>query len=407
MIHMNEEKNNKKAKIKKEESTATFNLFEVTIIILMTALVVAVSTGLVVYHNTNVISNNKFIGTGDYLEEFENAYNNILESYVEKVDEKGLINSAIQGMYNYVGDPYTSYLDPETTEDLTDRLNGQYEGIGVEITKVEEGILIVNVFENGPAKEAGLESGDIIIKVENNDVTTKTAAEVSNLIKTSKKSEVEISVLRGGITKVVTVNKKQVYIPSVIKSNYEGVGYLQITTFSDTTYEQFKTKLEELENEGIKSLVIDVRNNGGGYLNSAVSIAELFIEKGKNIYGLESKSGTTFYEDKTKTSRNYKVAVLMNNGSASASEILASALKESYNATLVGTTSYGKGTVQETAKLDTGGMIKVTTAYWLTPNGNKINGKGLKPDVELNGSYYENMPYEEDTQLQGAINAVK
>ena len=407
MIHMNEEKNNKKAKIKKEESTATFNLFEVTIIILMTALVVAVSTGLVVYHNTNVISNNKFIGTGDYLEEFENAYNNILESYVEKVDEKGLINSAIQGMYNYVGDPYTSYLDPETTEDLTDRLNGQYEGIGVEITKVEEGILIVNVFENGPAKEAGLESGDIIIKVENNDVTTKTAAEVSNLIKTSKKSEVEISVLRGGITKVVTVNKKQVYIPSVIKSNYEGVGYLQITTFSDTTYEQFKTKLEELENEGIKSLVIDVRNNGGGYLNSAVSIAELFIEKGKNIYGLESKSGTTFYEDKTKTSRNYKVAVLMNNGSASASEILASALKESYNATLIGTTSYGKGTVQETAKLDTGGMIKVTTAYWLTPNGNKINGKGLKPDVELNGSYYENMPYEEDTQLQGAINAVK
>lgn len=407
MIHMNEEKNNKKAKMKKEESTATFNLFEVTTIILMTALVVAVSTGLVVYHNTNVISNNKFIGTGDYLEEFENAYNNILESYVEKVDEKGLINSAIQGMYNYVGDPYTSYLDPETTEDLTDRLNGQYEGIGVEITKVEEGILIVNVFENGPAKEAGLESGDIIIKVENNDVTTKTAAEVSNLIKTSKKSEVEISVLRGGITKVVTVNKKQVYIPSVIKSNYEGVGYLQITTFSDTTYEQFKTKLEELENEGIKSLVIDVRNNGGGYLNSAVSIAELFIEKGKNIYGLESKSGTTFYEDKTKTSRNYKVAVLMNNGSASASEILASALKESYNATLIGTTSYGKGTVQETAKLDTGGMIKVTTAYWLTPNGNKINGKGLKPDVELNGSYYENMPYEEDTQLQGAINAVK
>lgn len=407
MIHMNEEKNNKKAKIKKEESTATFNLFEVTIIILMTALVVAVSTGLVVYHNTNVISNNKFIGTGDYLEEFENAYNNILESYVEKVDEKGLINSAIQGMYNYVGDPYTSYLDPETTEDLTDRLNGQYEGIGVEITKVEEGILIVNVFENGPAKEAGLESGDIIIKVENNDVTTKTAAEVSNLIKSSKKSEVEISVLRGGITKVVTVNKKQVYIPSVIKSNYEGVGYLQITTFSDTTYEQFKTKLEELENEGIKSLVIDVRNNGGGYLNSAVSIAELFIEKGKNIYGLESKSGTTFYEDKTKTSRNYKVAVLMNNGSASASEILASALKESYNATLIGTTSYGKGTVQETAKLDTGGMIKVTTAYWLTPNGNKINGKGLKPDVELNGSYYENILYEEDTQLQGAINAVK
>lgn len=408
MILMNE-KNNKKENPnpKKEEKSASFNLFEVTIIILMTALVVAVSTGLVVYHNTDGLGSTKFIGNGEYLEEFESAYNNLLSSYVGKVDEKGLINSAIQGMYNYVGDPYTSYLDPETTEDLTDRLNGQYEGIGVEITKIEEGILVVNVFENGPAKEAGIEPNDIIVKVENTDVTNKTAAEVSNLIKTSKKDEIEISVLRGGITKVVKVNKKQVYIPSVIKANYEGVGYLQITTFSDTTYEQFKTKLEELENDGINSLVIDVRNNGGGYLNSAVSIAELFIEKGKNIYGLEGKDGRKFYEDKTKSSRNYKIAVLMNNGSASASEILASALKESYGASLVGTTSYGKGTVQETAKLDTGGMVKVTTAYWLTPNGNKINGKGLTPDVEANGSYYENMPYEEDTQLQSAINAVK
>jgi len=406
---MNEEKRNQNEniKLKKGEHNTSFNLFEVTIIILMTALVVAVSTGLVVYNNIDGITGNKIFGNNDYLDEFENAYNNILESYVETVDKKGLINSAIKGMYNYVGDPYTSYLDPDTTEDLTDRLNGQYEGIGVEISKVDEGILIVNVFENAPAKEAGLEAGDIIVKVEEEDVSSKTAAEVSNLIKTSKKDELEISVLRGGVTKVVTVSRKQVYIPSVIKENYDGVGYLQITTFSDTTYEQFKNSLEELENEGINSLVIDVRNNGGGYLNTAVSISELFIEKGKNIYGLEGKNEKSFYEDKTKDSRNYKIAVLMNSASASASEILAAALKESYGATLVGTTSYGKGTVQETAKLETGGMVKVTTAYWLTPNGNKINGVGLTPDVEANGSYYENMPYEEDIQLQSAINAVK
>jgi len=262
---MNEEKRNQNEniKLKKGEHNTSFNLFEVTIIILMTALVVAVSTGLVVYNNIDGITGNKIFGNNDYLDEFENAYNNILESYVETVDKKGLINSAIKGMYNYVGDPYTSYLDPDTTEDLTDRLNGQYEGIGVEISKVDEGILIVNVFENAPAKEAGLEAGDIIVKVEEEDVSSKTAAEVSNLIKTSKKDELEISVLRGGVTKVVTVSRKQVYIPSVIKENYDGVGYLQITTFSDTTYEQFKNSLEELENEGINSLVIDVRNNGG------------------------------------------------------------------------------------------------------------------------------------------------
>lgn len=406
---MNEKKEetNIKETNKSKERSATFNLFEVTIIILMTALVVAVSTGLIVYHNSDGLKSYKLLGQSEYLEEFEDAYTNILKSYVEKVDEKGLINSAIQGMYNYVGDPYTSYLNQETTDDLLDRLNGEYQGIGVEITKVEEGILIVTIFEDSPAKTAGLEEGDIIIKVSGKDVTNKTAAEVSNIIKNSEKNKIEISILRDGITKDVTVNIKQVSIPSVEKQNYDGVGYIRITTFSENTYEQFKTALESLEKEGITSLVIDVRENGGGYLSTAVDIAELFIEKGKTVYGLENKNGTNFYEDKTKESRNYKIAVLINNGSASASEILASALKESYGAKLVGAKSYGKGTVQETAKLETGGMLKVTTAYWLTPSGDKINGKGLSPDVEANGSYYEDMPYEEDTMLQSAINAVK
>lgn len=389
------------------DKSVSFNLIEVIVIILMTSIVVGVSTGIIVYKNHNKIESSNKNSNTTYIKELESVYNKLLNSYVEQVDEKDLVNAAIKGMYSVVGDPYTSYLDKDTTEDLNDRLNGEYQGIGVEITKIEEGILIVTVFENGPAHSAGLLEGDVITKINNEDVTNSTAAEVSNKIKNSKNEKISVSYLRGGITKTTEIDIRQVYVPSVEKENYDGVGYLKITTFSNTTYKQFKESLEELENEGINSLIIDVRNNGGGYLNSAVDIAKLFIEKGKTIYGLESKKGTEYYKDDTKESRNYRVGILINGNSASASEILASALKESYDATLIGTKSYGKGTVQETSELSSGGMIKVTTAYWLTPEGNKINGVGLKPDVEISASYKENMPLEEDTQLKEAINTVK
>ena len=245
------------------------------------------------------------------------------------------------------------------------------------------------------------------MKLNGNDITNSSAADVSNSIKKSNQSSVELSVLRDGITITKTVNIKNVNVPSVSKENFNDIGYIKIDTFSNTTYTQFKEALEALEKNNINGLVIDVRNNGGGYLNSAAEIAELFIEKGKNIYGLENKKGKTFYEDNTKTQRNYKIAVLINSSSASASEILASALKESYGATIIGTTSYGKGTVQETSKLSSGGMVKYTTAYWLTPNGNSVNNVGIKPDIEIILDKTDEYQYETDNQLQGALNAVK
>lgn len=401
----NKIKENKKIKNGKERS-ASFNLLEVIIIIIMTSLVVGVSTGVIVYKNYK-----SDVGItesdGKYFKELKKAYDNIINGYVEKVDEAKLIDAAIEGMYNYLGDPYTSYIDQSSTDDLTDRLNGEYTGIGVEITKIEEGIIVINVFENGPAYNAGIEPGDILVKLNGNDITNSSAADVSNSIKNSNQSSVELSVLRDGITITKTVNIKNVNVPSVSKENFNDTGYIKIDTFSNTTYTQFKEALEALEKNNINGLVIDVRNNGGGYLNSAAEIAELFIEKGKNIYGLENKKGKTFYEDNTKTQRNYKIAVLINSSSASASEILASALKESYGATIIGTTSYGKGTVQETSKLSSGGMVKYTTAYWLTPNGNSVNNVGIKPDIEIILDKTEEYQYETDNQLQGALNAVK
>lgn len=393
----------KKIKNKKDK-TATFNLIEVIVIIIMTSLVVSVSTGIIVYKNYYKID--KTSSNKDYLKELEYAYNNILNSYVEKVDEKELTNAAIKGMYNYLGDPYTSYLDKDSTDNLMDRLKGEYKGIGVEITTNESGTVVMTVFENSPAEEAGIMVGDIITKVKGVDVNGKTTSEVSNMIK-STNGNVEIEVNRGGITKTLTLKVSTVRIKSVIKNKYDKTGYLRIETFSNTTYKQFKENLETLEKDGIENLIVDVRNNGGGFLNSAVEIAELFVEKGKPIYGLQTKDKKEMYKDTTKEKREYKVIVLINGGSASASEVLAAALKESYGATLLGTKSYGKGTVQDTSELESGGMIKYTTAYWLTPKGVTINEKGLTPDIEVTGSFKDGMILENDVELQTAINNLK
>lgn len=393
----------KKIKNKKDK-TATFNLIEVIVIIIMTSLVVSVSTGIIVYKNYYKID--KTSSNKDYLKELEYAYNNILNSYVEKVDEKELTNAAIKGMYNYLGDPYTSYLDKDSTDNLMDRLKGEYKGIGVEITTNESGTVVMTVFENSPAEEAGIMVGDIITKVKGVDVNGKTTSEVSNMIK-STNGNVEIEVNRGDITKTLTLKVSTVSIKSVIKNKYDKTGYLRIETFSNTTYKQFKENLETLEKDGIENLIVDVRNNGGGFLNSAVEIAELFVEKGKPIYGLQTKDKKEMYKDTTKEKRDYKVMVLINGGSASASEVLAAALKESYGATLLGTKSYGKGTVQDTSELESGGMIKYTTAYWLTPKGVTINEKGLTPDIEVTGSFKDGMTLENDVELQTAINNLK
>ena len=388
----------------KKDKTATFNLIEVIVIIIMTSLVVSVSTGIIVYKNYYKID--KTSSNKDYLKELEYAYNNILNSYVEKVDEKELTNAAIKGMYNYLGDPYTSYLDKDSTDNLMDRLKGEYKGIGVEITTNESGTVVMTVFENSPAEEAGIMVGDIITKVKGVDVNGKTTSEVSNMIK-STNGNVEIEVNRGGITKTLTLKVSTVSIKSVVKNKYDKTGYLRIETFSNTTYKQFKESLETLEKDGIENLIVDVRNNGGGFLNSAVEIAELFVEKGKPIYGLQTKDKKEMYKDTTTEKRDYKVIVLINGGSASASEVLAAALKESYGATLLGTKSYGKGTVQDTSELESGGMIKYTTAYWLTPKGVTINEKGLTPDIEVTGSFKDGMTLENDVELQTAINNLK
>ena len=398
---------NPKNKIKR---SASFSLLEVIVIVIMTALVVGVSSSVIVYKNYNKINSDYSEEEKEGLDKFIEAYNNILESYVEKVDGEELIDEAIKAMYENLGDPYTGYLDKNTSSTLEEQLNGEYQGIGVEIAKEYNTgyILIMDVFEESPANKAGLMPGDLITEIDGESTVSKSAEEVSNSIKETLGKDVKIKYLRNDEEKTTTITVNNVIIPSVNAENFNGVGYLQIETFSNTTYSQFKTALELLEKENINSLIIDVRDNTGGYLEAATKITELFIEKGEIIYQLEKQGNIDrIHKDETEEHRDYEVAVLINSNSASASEILAAALRDSYGAKLIGQISYGKGTVQEQEKLDSGEILKYTTAYWLTPNGLKINNVGLVPDIEVELEDYEVYTYEVDTQLQKAIETVK
>lgn len=370
------------------KKSVEFNLVEVIFIILITGIVVSVASGLIVFKNYDKLSSVASSDSVTNFSEFNKAYNHIVNSYVKEVDKDKLIEAAIEGMYTYLNDEYSIYMDEETTKSLEERLDGQYTGVGIEIITDKNNKIIINkVFSNSSAIDAGLKAGDELIALDGVLLSDKEYTYVSDTIKNSKKDTFMIKYIREGKEYEVTLKKKNILIDSVVSKEYENVGYIQIQTFSATTSKQVKDKINNFS-KNIDSLVIDVRNNTGGYLNAAYEIADYFVVKGKPIYQLKDRENKiTIYKAKNDVLRNFKgISVLINNYSASASEILALALKESANATTIGVKSYGKGTVQETDTLSSGAMIKYTTAYWLSPNGNTINTIGISPDIEEKNS---------------------
>lgn len=370
------------------KKSVEFNLVEVIFIILITGIVVSVASGLIVFKNYDKLSSVASSDSTTNFSEFNKAYNHIVNSYVKEVDKDKLIEAAIEGMYTYLNDEYSIYMDEETTKSLEERLDGQYTGVGIEIITDKNNKIIINkVFSNSSAMDAGLKAGDELIALDGVLLSDKEYTYVSDTIKNSKKDTFMIKYIREGKEYEVTLKKKNVLIDSVVSKEYENVGYIQIQTFSATTSKQVKDKINNFS-KNIDSLVIDVRNNTGGYLSAAYEIADYFVVKGKPIYQLKDRENKiTIYKAKNDVLRNFKgISVLINNYCASASEILALALKESANATTIGVKSYGKGTVQETDTLSSGAMIKYTTAYWLSPNGNTINTIGISPDIEEKNS---------------------
>ena len=342
------------------------------------------------------------------------TYDTIMSEYYKDVDSDKLIEGAINGMLESLDDEHTMYFDKKSKEEFDSELSGNYYGIGAQIQLTsDETIKITKVFDDSPAKKAGLKEEDIFVSVDGTSVKGKSATEVANMLKSDSVKTSTIVVKRNDKELTFKVTKENITLFSVssemLNNNGKNVGYLSVSIFGQKTYSQFKDALTKLENQNMDSLIIDLRGNTGGYLSTVTNMLEEFIDKGNVIYQIQSSSGVKQYKTVKASDKKYKIVVLIDGGSASASEIMSAAMKEVYGATLVGKTTYGKGTVQTTKDLSDGSMIKYTIEKWLTPSGKNIDKEGIKPDyeVELGDSYKNNPTKENDAQLQKALDLLK
>ncbi len=366
-----------------------FNLLAVILIMITTSIISAITVGIII---TNSSNNKEGLTYGklikdDSLQEFLRVYETVTNEYYDDIDKEKMLESAMNAMLNYLDDNYTTYMSKEEREALAERLEGVYRGIGITI----QNQTIIELNPEGPAYNSGLMVGDIIIGVDNEtfEVNEETSSVVSDLIvkaiKNTDKDKVTIKVKRNEDILNYEIKIENIVINNVTSSLIEDtkIGYIGISIFSNNIGEQFNDALNSLKDLGMEQLIIDVRNNTGGYLDGAKDIASAILPKGKLIFSLKNKDTKEDYVDETTEALDIPVVVLINGASASSSEILVAALKDSYNATVIGTTSYGKGKVQQTYTLEDGSMAKYTTALWLRPNGDCIDGKGIIPDIEV------------------------
>lgn len=318
------------------------------------------------------------------------AYELILSRYVEKVDNEMLVEGAIQGMLTVLDDPYSVYMNRETAQQFSQALESSFEGIGAEVGMEDGKIVIISPFKNSPAEKAGLKPNDEILKVDGKSVEGLDLNKATLKIRGKKGTKVKLEIARKGLKEPLTIDVTRDEIPletihaSVKKLDGKKIGYIEITSFSQETAADFKKELKELEKKDINGLLIDVRGNPGGLLVSVEDILKEFVTKEKPFIQIEKRNGEKErHFSNLSEKKDYPVAVLINKGSASASEILAGALKEAADYQLVGETTFGKGTVQQAVPMGDGSNIKLTLFKWLTPDGNWIHKKGIKPDVEI------------------------
>ena len=343
-------------------------------------------------------------------------YKEIIDKYyLGEVDEEKLKEGAIKGYIEGLGDPYTEYISADEMEDYLSDTMGNFVGIGIYMVKnTEKGkIQVLAPIKGSPAEKAGIQAGDLILTVDGVDYSADEMTIASNKIKGEEGTTVTIEVLRGTETKKYELKREKVKVNQVegkVLSN--NIGYINFTSFDETTADDFKAKFEELNKQGIKSLIIDLRNNGGGIVDQALQIADYVADKDSVLlYEVDKNNKETVKKAKTDPIINMPIIILTNENTASASEILAGALKDLGKAKTVGTTTYGKGVIQQILKLSDGSGLKVTIEEYQTPNRSKIHKIGIAPDEEVklpdSVTNVLNVTESEYTQLQKAIEMLK
>lgn len=346
----------------------------------------------------------KFLTLKDYLQ----------KNYYKELDEEKLIEGAIKGMFDSIGDPYTLYMDAEEYRDLMTRTQGTYGGIGVIVTPGEDGyVTVVSPIEDTPGEKAGLIPGDRIISVNGEAIFGDKLDYAVDLMKGKPGTEITLAISRDGKDKIFDVNitREEIRLKTVRSEIIEGdIGYIRISMFDEQTAKDFKEHLESLKKKKIKGVVLDLRNNPGGLLDKCVEIADEILGEQVIVY-TEDRNGNRNVERSDKRQLELPIAVLVNKGSASASEILAGAIKDSKKGKVIGTTTFGKGLVQHVKPLTDGTGFKFTISEYFTPNGINIHGIGVEPDiiVELPEELKDEVIIEphQDTQLKKAIEVLR
>ena len=391
------------------DNDSKFSIFEVVIIIFI-SIVFGMIVGYVLTYTRSSLGSVK---SNSKLSEIISTYNSIKDNYYKEIDEDTLVNAAVSGMIGSLDDNYSNYMDSSTTDSFNESVEGSFVGIGITIMYDGEYNKIIAVDDKGPSNKI-LKVDDLIVKVSGKDVRGIYGDDLKKLIRGKVGTTVKIKVLRNNKYLTFSIKRTNIEIETV-KSNYfdvesKRIGYLDVDVISSNTYKQFNKNLKRLENKNIDSLIIDLRDNPGGHLSQTKEILSMFFNKKTVLYQLKDKDTKKKIYSSSNETRSYPIVILVNDGSASASEIITSCFMKNYNnIKVVGITTYGKGTVQQSHQLSTGTSIKYTVQEWLTSNGKSINEKGIKPDEELlmNSEYYSNPTYNTDNQLQKAIEILK
>ncbi len=327
----------------------------------------------------------------------DQLYDTITSSFYKEVDEDAMMEGAYKGLVAGLNDPYSSYMTAEEYETWVATATGEYSGVGITFTQDEDGnFVVVSVTDDSPAADAGIREGDIIKTVDGQEYSDLDV--IGNAIRGEEGSEIEITYIRDGEEKSVTMTREKITQHSVEHRMLDGnIGYISISSFIETTGEDFSQALKELEEDGAQGLVLDLRDNGGGLVDACVQVADEFLEEGVVVYVEERDGNRTDYDAKDGKT-DLKTVVLVNENSASASEILAAALQDN-GFEIVGQTTYGKGVIQSTAQLEDGSALKLTIMQYFSPDGNAINEKGVTPDHQVANE--ENSG--EDAQLDEAL----
>lgn len=384
--------------------------------ILTTFTMLFVSASLIGASPSNPLSNVEITEESTDISKELSKFRSVIDKYyLWDVDDEKLRTGAIKGYIEGLGDPYTEYISKEDMKAYTENIMGNFVGIGIYMVKNTDANLVevLSPIKNSPAEKAGIQPGDLIKKVDGVEYAADDLNTMSEKIKGEEGTNVNIEILRGTETLTFNIKRETIKVNQIEGEVLEGdIGYIEVPSFDEYTAKDFKTKFEELKGKNIKSLIIDLRNNGGGIVSEALDIADLIADRGSVLlYTVDKNNNEKTEKSNNNPIINMPIVVLVNGNTASSSEILSGALKDLGKATIIGTKTYGKGVIQNVLTLEDGSGIKITSEEYQTPKRNKINKIGIEPDivVELPETVKNvlNVEKSEDTQLQKAIEKLK